>query len=126
MINEASISESDILPFNQSQEKIDSFSNDAQDNDGIDVDDDSKLNEKITVGDKLPDNRNISLNLFHLGAISKKKKSKKQSTEVQKDIITIKHCIDHPDDEILGKNISPLTIELKKLNILLMSIKGLK
>ena len=58
MINEASISESDILPFNQSQEKIDSFSNDAQDNDGIDVDDDSKLNEKITVGDELPDNRN--------------------------------------------------------------------
>merc|ERR1719433_2624792 len=104
MINEASISESDILPFNQSQEKIDSFSNDAQDNDGIDVDDDSKLNEKITVGDKLPDNRNISLNLFHLGAISKKKKSKKLSTEVQKDIITIKHCIDHPDDEILENN----------------------
>merc|ERR1712038_1154371 len=76
MINEASISESDILPFNQNQEKIDNFSNDAQDNDGIDVDDDSKLNEKITVGDELPDNRIISLNLFILEQFQKRKNPK--------------------------------------------------
>ena len=35
MINEASILESEIQPLTQTQEKIDSFSNEAQDNDGI-------------------------------------------------------------------------------------------
>jgi hypothetical protein len=97
MNNGASISQSETLELTQSHEKIDIVSNVAQDDDIVD-DDESKLNAKIT--DKLPDNKNISLNSFGLGAISKKKKSKKDSTEVQKEIIIIENGNDEPDDEI--------------------------
>ena len=101
MNNGASISQSETLELTQSHEKIDIVSNIAQ-GDDIVVDDESKFNEKIT--DELPNKRNISLNYFGLGAISKKKKSKKDSTEVQKEIVIIEHGNDERDDEI-GKKI---------------------
>ena len=77
-------------------ENIDTISNVPQE---IVVDDTSKLNEEIT--DEPQNNKNISSNFFGRGAISKKKKSKKDSTQIQKDnILTIEHGNDEPDDGI--------------------------